>query len=207
MRTIVGFFIFLLLFQFGTRAGNSQCSQGSSGFVHGRVVALDGTPISEAQLILRMRDLDKTLTASSDANGCYEFKDKFEGYFTLTAQLAGFRIEKTDTSIFGGDMKAIDFGLEVGQFSDWPSILITGKVQAGKSAVKFARVEIISVYNDKVSARVVADEHGRFKLKIRNPGAYIIYGLGEKGVAIKPLLIKGSNRDQILKVDLNITHW
>lgn len=207
MRLIIGFVTVLLCLGFGYTPATSQCKPVSPGFVHGRVVDLLGGPISEAEVTLQMRDSDKTMSATSDADGCYKFKEKFEGNFTITARSRGFAVGKANGSIFESYSKNIDFGLEVGQIMDWPSITVIGEIKRGKVKAKFATVEIFSVYNHTLSERVTADEHGRFKVNVRNSGRYIIYGLDEKGVGTSTISIEGSTKDQVIKVNIDITDW
>jgi hypothetical protein len=151
-------------------------SHASTASIHGRVMDLFGTPLSDAVVEVTTKENSEKRSIRTNQDGSYLLRNMPVGEVRLVAKSRGFRPE-TDTLLLQADEQVtLDFGLEAGSIADQPPVELSGTVQQrSKAPIGDATVTVINAFNRRLIATVKTASDGRYKVEFKNGGQYVVY--------------------------------
>ena len=197
MKVLIAFFCVYLVV---TSVNVTYGQKSEMKKLQGKVVDLLGAPIEGAEVEILIAESDAKLKTTTDKSGRYEFYKIPYGNFTITARAKGFRQESYESSVFEGEPKQFDFGLEMGSLSDYPSFEIEGIITKNNLPVENATVAIVNVFNYRIAEKTTTNHDERYKITVTNPGQYVVYAFGTKltasasAIYLAPTLIPKRNQ-------------
>jgi len=176
--------------------------------IHGRIIDLWGNSLSGAELKVYLLifqngslisadgKLEKTTT--TDEQGNYAMSGLPPGEYRISVDSPGFRHrEAFRVSLWAGSNAVLDLGLEVGDLMNMPLTEIKGTVRRqDKSNLQDASVVAISAFNSQIMEQVRTDEAGRYNIRLRTPGQYLVYA-GKPGFAVSAGVIFSEGQTSI----------
>ena len=108
-----------LVLAFVALFGFSAFGQETTGSISGTVLDPSGAAIPNANVEVTGPSLPRTLNATTDSTGSYNFSNVPAGTYVVTASVTGFStMKKTDVNVVLGRTAQLTFRLEVGQMTE-----------------------------------------------------------------------------------------
>ncbi|WP_051939833.1 MSCRAMM family protein [Phaeacidiphilus oryzae] len=178
----------------GARPVELDVLLGGTGRLRGRVCSSDGTPVSDAAVILTDPRGEVAATTRTRPDGGYEFTELVPGDYTLAVSARAFRPAALAVGVAPSGGSRQDVVLT-------GSGTLRGTVRtAGGRPVPEARVTLLDTSGEVVAA-VVTGEDGRFRFTDLEPGDYTVIASGYSPVATALRIEDGPNER-----DLRLAH-
>jgi hypothetical protein len=155
-------------------AGASTRQSSSPASIHGYVTDYFGQPLSEATVELLVDGAEQGFSVATDERGNYKITGMPAGTYNLVVALRGFKRETERIYLQAGESRSLNVGLEVGWNTDRPLMEVTGVVRQDNGPVPDATITLANAFNRRESYAATTDRAGRFKIKVNNPGQYLL---------------------------------
>ncbi|MFY9532190.1 MAG: carboxypeptidase regulatory-like domain-containing protein, partial [Candidatus Acidiferrales bacterium] len=155
----------------------------TTGTIRGSVKDPSGAVVPGANLRATLQGTDTTRTASSDADGDFEFPELAVGHYTVTVEATGFKkFNVKDIEVSLGHVTAVNAALQVGESAQ------TVTVESEAAQVETTSTQMGAVVNDIAIRQLPLNKRDTYQLLQLQPGvqsqlgANLFYGSDQAGV-------------------------
>jgi hypothetical protein len=155
--------------------GHSSAPTAAGASIRGCVTNLFGEPLDGATIILSGDNNLPLFRVRTSSSGEYTFTGLAPGKYSIFFALGGFRQEHRTVSLSDGQQEILNLGLEVGDLGDLPTKIVKGVVLLpDQRGAPGANVILRNAFNERVTWRVKTNSRGHFKIRVSQPGRYLI---------------------------------
>jgi len=175
-------------------------AQSDVGAITGFVRDPSGAVVPNAKVTIKSESTNEEHTVATDQQGHYTVPSLLPGYYTMTAQVSGFKkFESTHNKLEANSTIALDANLAVGQTTETVEVSATAEVLQTESGAVQAEVTGQQIQNQELNGRSPIYS-AQFLPGIRSSGTLGDFnGLGPAG---NPFSINGArSQDTLVTVD------